>query len=387
MLATHRPALRVELPSMTAPVQPLSIAHARADGGRVLVLRGDVDRRQRARHDRRVHARGPRRGGDRGRPDRRAARPTPARWRCSSTPSAGCAAAATRPPSRARAGRCAPRSSTPRSRGGSRCSTTRRSSTRRASQPDDRALIPAVVGGHRQRIATPVRRGALLAEATLAMEQRHPDPDLALDDVARAIADIEPPAPARVLRARGRRVPRGPRRDAHAARRRPAADDRPARRRGRAARRLPPGGPVRQGVPAAPRRVAERPPPRAARGERLPPAWRSSTSPAIATRTPTRSRRRSATPSCKGRLDPRNEYVPVRLGDLNAQTRWVLDRSGAPEPELLRARAAARPRRDAGRLPDRRATATRSARSASRWPARTSSSCRSSTTTARSPAS
>src|SRR3954463_13803251 len=37
----------------------------------------------------------------------------------------------------------------------------------------------------------------------------------------------------------------------------------------------------------------------------------------------------------KGRLDPRNVYVPVRLGDLNAQTRWVLDRSGAPEPQLL----------------------------------------------------
>jgi manganese-dependent inorganic pyrophosphatase len=36
-----------------------------------------------------------------------------------------------------------------------------------------------------------------------------------------------------------------------------------------------------------------------------------------------------------GRLDPRNDYVPVRLGDLNAQTRWVLDRSGAPEPDLL----------------------------------------------------
>ena len=35
------------------------------------------------------------------------------------------------------------------------------------------------------------------------------------------------------------------------------------------------------------------------------------------------------------RLDPNNEYVPVRLGDLNAQTRWVLDRSGAPEPEYL----------------------------------------------------
>jgi manganese-dependent inorganic pyrophosphatase len=37
----------------------------------------------------------------------------------------------------------------------------------------------------------------------------------------------------------------------------------------------------------------------------------------------------------KGRLDPGNEYVPVRLGDLNAQTRWVLERSGAPEPALL----------------------------------------------------
>jgi manganese-dependent inorganic pyrophosphatase len=37
----------------------------------------------------------------------------------------------------------------------------------------------------------------------------------------------------------------------------------------------------------------------------------------------------------KQRIDPRNEYVPARLGDLNAQTRWVLDRSGAAEPELL----------------------------------------------------
>jgi manganese-dependent inorganic pyrophosphatase len=37
----------------------------------------------------------------------------------------------------------------------------------------------------------------------------------------------------------------------------------------------------------------------------------------------------------KGRLDPRNEYVPVRLGEVNQQTRWVLDRSGAREPELL----------------------------------------------------
>jgi manganese-dependent inorganic pyrophosphatase len=37
----------------------------------------------------------------------------------------------------------------------------------------------------------------------------------------------------------------------------------------------------------------------------------------------------------KRRLDPRNEYVPVRLGELNAQTRWVLERGGADEPPLL----------------------------------------------------
>jgi manganese-dependent inorganic pyrophosphatase len=37
----------------------------------------------------------------------------------------------------------------------------------------------------------------------------------------------------------------------------------------------------------------------------------------------------------KRRIDPNNDYVPVRLGDLNTQTRWVLERSGAREPELL----------------------------------------------------
>src|ERR1700761_1320799 len=37
----------------------------------------------------------------------------------------------------------------------------------------------------------------------------------------------------------------------------------------------------------------------------------------------------------KRRLDPNNEYIPVRLGDLNAQTRWLLKRSGAPEPRYL----------------------------------------------------
>ncbi len=37
----------------------------------------------------------------------------------------------------------------------------------------------------------------------------------------------------------------------------------------------------------------------------------------------------------KGRLDPRNQYLPVRLGDCNAQTRWLLERSGASEPAYL----------------------------------------------------
>jgi manganese-dependent inorganic pyrophosphatase len=35
------------------------------------------------------------------------------------------------------------------------------------------------------------------------------------------------------------------------------------------------------------------------------------------------------------RLDPTAEYVPVRLGDVNAQTAWALDRSGVLEPEFL----------------------------------------------------
>jgi manganese-dependent inorganic pyrophosphatase len=37
----------------------------------------------------------------------------------------------------------------------------------------------------------------------------------------------------------------------------------------------------------------------------------------------------------KGRLDPSNEHVPVRLGEVNAQTRWLLERSGAREPDVL----------------------------------------------------
>jgi len=37
----------------------------------------------------------------------------------------------------------------------------------------------------------------------------------------------------------------------------------------------------------------------------------------------------------QGRLDTRNSYVPVRLGECNAQTRWLLERSGAPQPRFL----------------------------------------------------
>jgi manganese-dependent inorganic pyrophosphatase len=37
----------------------------------------------------------------------------------------------------------------------------------------------------------------------------------------------------------------------------------------------------------------------------------------------------------RGRLEPDNEYLAVRLGDCNAQTRWLLERSGGQEPEFL----------------------------------------------------
>ena len=37
----------------------------------------------------------------------------------------------------------------------------------------------------------------------------------------------------------------------------------------------------------------------------------------------------------KGRLDSGNEYVPIRLGEVNAQTAWALEQSGADEPELM----------------------------------------------------
>jgi AraC family transcriptional regulator of adaptative response / methylphosphotriester-DNA alkyltransferase methyltransferase len=48
--------------------------------------------------------------------------------------------------------------------------------------------VPALVGGHRQRITTPGRRATLLAEATVAIDRRHAEPALGLEDVAREIA-------------------------------------------------------------------------------------------------------------------------------------------------------------------------------------------------------
>jgi manganese-dependent inorganic pyrophosphatase len=38
----------------------------------------------------------------------------------------------------------------------------------------------------------------------------------------------------------------------------------------------------------------------------------------------------------KGRLDPENIYAPARLGDVNTQTRWALEKSGAREPKHLK---------------------------------------------------
>src|SRR5918911_2711057 len=37
----------------------------------------------------------------------------------------------------------------------------------------------------------------------------------------------------------------------------------------------------------------------------------------------------------KSRLNPHGVYAPARLGEVNAQTRWALEKSGAKEPKLL----------------------------------------------------
>ena len=83
----------------------------------------------------------------------------------------------------------------------------------------------------------------------------------------------------------------------------------------------------------------------------------------------------------KQQLDPESEYVPVRLGKVNAQTAWVLERSGCRRPDamqhvLLRVR-----RRHAGEPSRSPSTASRCARSAGRWPPTTSTSSRSSAPT------
>jgi len=56
----------------------------------------------------------------------------------------------------------------------------------------------------------------------------------------------------------------------------------------------------------------------------------------------------------KRRVDPNQEYVPVRLGKLNAQTRWVLERSEAPRAGAPAPHPAPSPRRDADRVPHHR---------------------------------
>jgi len=78
----------------------------------------------------------------------------------------------------------------------------------------------------------------------------------------------------------------------------------------------------------------------------------------------------------KSRVDPNNRYVPVRLGDCNHQTRWLLERSGASEPRhlphvLLRARDVMIEQFPVARVDE----------PAGRWLARISNWCRSSTRT------
>jgi manganese-dependent inorganic pyrophosphatase len=38
----------------------------------------------------------------------------------------------------------------------------------------------------------------------------------------------------------------------------------------------------------------------------------------------------------KNLIDPENQYAPARLGEVNSQTQWALDRSGAPSPKRIR---------------------------------------------------
>jgi AraC-like DNA-binding protein len=63
----------------------------------------------------------------------------------------------------------------------------------RPTTPGDNGATPSrpAVVARGERSATPIRRGALLAEATLVLEQRHGEHGLSLGDVARQIATSE----------------------------------------------------------------------------------------------------------------------------------------------------------------------------------------------------
>jgi AraC family transcriptional regulator of adaptative response / methylphosphotriester-DNA alkyltransferase methyltransferase len=57
-----------------------------------------------------------------------------------------------------------------------------------APEREDDSVALSQPGRRPGRASTPERRGALLAEATLAIERRHAEPELGLGDVAREIA-------------------------------------------------------------------------------------------------------------------------------------------------------------------------------------------------------
>ena len=54
----------------------------------------------------------------------------------------------------------------------------------------------------------------------------------------------------------------------------------------------------------------------------------------------------------KRRLDPDGDYVPVRLGDCNTQTNWLLERARRRGAGLPLPRDAPGPGRDEDRVPD-----------------------------------
>ena len=120
-----------------------------------------------------------------------------------------------------------------------------------------------------QRPATIRHRTSLFEDATAIVEAEYAA-DLSPRRHRPPRRLVAPPAPARLRRDRQHDLPRAPDRGAHGARRRACSRSRGADRpRGRPPRRLPPAGPVRQGVPPPPRRLALDLPRRARPLERL----------------------------------------------------------------------------------------------------------------------